>query len=83
MRKFTIIAALLATTGAFTGCAKTSWINDISVSPDGKRIDVVGAQMQQFYGGWIVKKPLRWVCIRDASGTLKCDYMSQQLPTMP
>ncbi|MHC4990363.1 MAG: hypothetical protein ACYTGC_05225 [Planctomycetota bacterium] len=53
------------------------------MSPDGKRIDVVGAQMQQFYGGWIVNKPLRWVCIRDAGGTLKCDYMSQELPTMP
>ena len=82
MRRIIVTASLLVL-GASTGCAKTSWINDISVSPDGKRIDVVGAQMQQFYGGWVVKKPLRWVCTRDQAGRLGCQYMSQDLPKMP
>jgi hypothetical protein len=83
MRKLIIAFSLLMVTGVLSGCATTSWINDITVSPDGNRIDVVGAKMQQFYGGWIVTKPLRWICIRNAAGILECNYMTKELPTMP
>ncbi len=82
MRKLLLPFFAVALVGMLTGCVKASWINDISVSPDGNRVDVVGAQMKRLYGGWIVDKPLRWVCVRDGSGALTCQHMTKELPTM-
>ncbi|MCP4678285.1 MAG: hypothetical protein GY854_22785 [Deltaproteobacteria bacterium] len=82
MRNLIIPIALFLISFMFFGCATASWINDISVSPDGKRIDVVGAQMKQTYGGWYVNKPLRWVCVRDEAGALQCRHMTKDLPRM-
>jgi hypothetical protein len=82
MRNIIIAVALFMAVGMTAGCARTTWINDITVSPDGSRIDVVGAQMKQFFGGWIVDRPLRWVCMRNAVGILECNFMAQELPTI-
>ncbi len=77
------LAFLVAAAGIVSsGCATTSWVNGVSISPDGNRVDVVGAQMMQVYGGWMVDKPLRWVCLRDGRGVLTCNHMTKELPTM-
>jgi hypothetical protein len=62
-----------------TGCtANRIW--DVSTSPDGRRVEVVGAVVNQFNNPPTAVKPLRWVCLRGTDDRLNCQQDTSTLP---
>jgi len=77
--KRTILAAALL--GLLSACTTVSWINDVSVAPDGKSVTVVGAEWRV---GFVqeISRPVRWNCLRAADGKLSCTADATTLPRM-
>jgi hypothetical protein len=72
---------LLSLLGVLGGCSTVTWVNDISTTPDGNRVDVVGAQYQiDVFGDISPDKPVRWVCSRNEQGRLSCKPDTTDLP---
>ena len=72
---------LLALT-LFVGCAGCSVnrIWGVAASSDGRRVEVVGAVVNQFNNPSTATKPLRWVCIRGTDDRLTCRMDASVLP---
>jgi len=68
----------LALLVGFAGCS-ASRVWDVTASPDGRRVEVVGAEVNQISAP-IVIKPLRWVCLRDTDDRLTCQVDPSVLP---
>ena len=68
----------LALLVGFAGCS-ASRIWDVAASPDGGRVEVVGAEVNEFSAP-IATKPLRWVCIRGTDDRLTCQMDASNLP---
>lgn len=63
------------------GCARVMLVHDVSSTPDGRRVDVVGSVYQkEFLAGTSAISPRRWVCLRDAGGHLHCRMDASALP---
>lgn len=71
-----LVLALLV---GFAGCsANRVW--DIDASSDGRRLEVVGAVVNQSGNPPTAMKPLRWVCIRGTDDRLTCQMDASDLP---
>jgi hypothetical protein len=66
-----------------TACGSVTWVNDVSTTPDGSRVDVVGAQFEkQVFGPPEFATPIRWICLRAVDGHLACREDASVLPQM-
>lgn len=75
-----VLSAMLALLAS--GCASVTWVNDVSSSPDGRMVTVVGAEFQAGFGGWTAKRPLTWNCLRNEAGQLSCRPDATELPQL-
>jgi hypothetical protein len=76
-------ALLLLALGAASqaGCGTVVWINDVTASPDGKSVIVVGAQYRKHaFSPPTAEKGIRWICRRGGSEVLICHRDDSEHP---
>lgn len=83
MRSWLRILVTAVALSALAGCGSVSWVHALSTTPDGSRVDVVGAQFQMTMYGPAADQPMRWICLRDGSGRLHCQADPRPLQEMP
>lgn len=80
-RRFVIACFTTLLASLSSGCASMTLVHDVSSTPDGRRVDVVGSvYTKEFFGGTSAIGPRRWVCLRDAAGHLQCRLDTSELP---
>jgi hypothetical protein len=69
----------LALLVSLAGCS-ANHVWGVAASPDGRRVEVVGARVNTFYNPPTPIEPLRWVCIRGTDDRLTCQMDRSPLP---
>src|SRR5258705_13079226 len=69
----------LALLACCAGCT-ASRVWSLSSSPDGQRLAVVGAEVNELSNPPAATKPLRWTCLRGADDRLTCRLDPTPLP---
>ncbi len=60
------------------GCGTVTWVNDVTTTPDGQVVTVVGGEYSTF--SKTVVRPVRWTCQRGANRQLVCAPDATPLP---
>lgn len=65
-----------------SACGNMTYVHDLTTTPNGARVDVVGAEYHKdfLFGTIEVVTAKRWICLRNAQGRIACQRDESALP---